>query len=473
MATATSPLVLDGTPRSAPPLMFATLALGAATFSALQSLLGPALPVMQRELGTTPSGIAWAMTAWLLAAAVATPILGRTGDLIGRRRALLIVLGTVVVGSVISAFAPNLPVMLLGRVLQGLGASVSPLAFGIIRAEYPRERVPGAIGIMSAVLAAGGGLGTVLAGPIVDAFGWRGLFWLPAAVLVLTAVLVVLRVPESLSRSGGTINVAAAALLGSWLVALLLPLSQGPAWGWGTPLVIGLFVLAAVLIVCWVRVEVRSEHPLIDMRIMRTPVVWRTNLIALLLGASQFAALTFVPQMLQTPRSSGYGLGLTVTAAGFVMLPILVAMTLGGIASGPLLRMVGLRAQLFAGAVLITIGAAGFAGLHSGIGWLAGDGLLFGLGLGLGFASMTSLIVGNVPGHQTGAATGVVSNSRVIGGAIGTAIFSSIVSASTHGGGYASEGGYVVGFIVLAGATLVAAVIAVSEPRHSRTAQDA
>ncbi|MBL0887410.1 MFS transporter [Myceligenerans indicum] len=457
--------------RALPPLIFTSLAIGAATFSALQSLLGPALPALQGDLGTTPAGIAWTMTAWLLAAAVATPIMGRVGDGIGKKRALLAVLAVVIVGSLVSASASTLPVMLAGRVLQGLGASVSPLAFGIIRDTFPARRVPSAIGAMAAVLAAGGGLGTVLAGPIIETTGWRGLFWIPAALLAVTTILVTTGVPASPRQGTARFDPLSAVLLATWLVALLLPLSEGPTWGWGSPATIGSFLLAAGAVLWWVRTEARSARPLIDLSTMRRPVVWRTIVVAALLGAAQFALLTYAPVLLQTDPSTGYGLGLSAGAAGLVMLPILVGMTLGGIVAGPATRYVTLPAQLAGGAALMASGSLAYALLHESLGPTLAAGGLFGLGLGLGFAAMTSIVVVNVPASQTGAATGAVQNARTIGGALGTAAFSALVAAATGGGDIPHEWAYTSGFLVLAAAGTLAILFAVATPRGDRTAK--
>jgi MFS family permease len=169
----------------------------------LQSLVSPALPTIQRDLHTTQTAVSWILIAWLLSASVATPILGRVGDMVGKERSLVVVLGAIVLGSLVAALAPNIAVLIIGRVIQGLGGAVYPIAFGIIRDEFPRGRVPSAIGSLSGLIAVGGGLGTVLAGPIITALGWRWLFWLPMIVVALAAVACRSFVPESPVRSSG------------------------------------------------------------------------------------------------------------------------------------------------------------------------------------------------------------------------------------------------------------------------------
>ena len=150
---------------SRPALVLAVLALAGAAYALLQSLVVPALPVLQHDLHTSTSGVAWVFTAYLLAASVATPIAGRLGDLYGKKRVLVVVLAGLAFGSGLAALVTTLPLMIVARTIQGLGGAIFPLAFGIVRDEFPRERVAGAIALISGILGIGGGLGIVLAGP--------------------------------------------------------------------------------------------------------------------------------------------------------------------------------------------------------------------------------------------------------------------------------------------------------------------
>ena len=436
--------------RRSPLVIFGILAIGLASLTMLQSLVVPVLPALQREFHTSPSLITWTLTAWLLSAAIATPILGRVGDMVGKRRTLLVVLAALTAGSLIAATAPTIGVLLIGRVVQGLGGAMFPLAFGIIRDNLPAARVPAAIGALSAVIAVGSGLGTILAGPIVEALGWRWLFWIPLITTAVAGLLAAVVIPESTSRAGGRINWLAAVLLAGWLVALLMPLSEGMVWGWGSPIVIGLFALAAVLLAAWIVVEVRSTNPLIDMRIMRLPGVWTVNLAALFVGAGMFGIFAFFPRFVQTPTSAGYGFGATVGESGILMLPMLIAMAAAGFVSGPLGRRVGFTSQLVGGAVLMVLAALGFAFVHDSMVAISVEAGITGLGLGIAYAAMTSLIVQAVPASQTGVASGMNANIRTIGGALGSTIMAAIVTGSLEPSGLPQESGYTSGYLVLA-----------------------
>ena len=210
------------------------LALGVAAFALLQSLVIPVLTTVQHELHTTQGAATWVLTAYLLSASIMTPILGRVGDMIGKERVFVATLIALAVGSLLAAVAPSIGVMIVARVIQGVGGGMVPVAFGIIRDEFPAGKVTGAVGALASLTAVGAGLGIVLAGPIVNALDYHWLFWLPMILTVIAAVSAVLFVPESPVRTPGRISWLPAVLLSAWLVALLVALSEAPAWGWGS-----------------------------------------------------------------------------------------------------------------------------------------------------------------------------------------------------------------------------------------------
>ncbi|WP_317446540.1 MFS transporter [Streptomyces collinus] len=458
-------------PRSSSRLTFAVLATGAGVFAMLQSLIAPALPTVQHALHTSQSTATWVMTAYLLSASVFTPILGRVGDLAGKKRTLVAVLVTVLAGCLVAALAPSIGVLIAARVVQGVGGALFPLSFGIIRDEFAPSEVSGSISNLSAVIAAGGGVGIVAAGPIVSALDYRWLFWIPVAVVAATVLIALRYVPESPKRAEGHVSWLGAALLSAWLVALLLPLSQAGRWGWGSAKVLGLLAAAVLLFALWLTAEARSRTPLIDLRVMRQPSVWTTNAAALLFGAGMYAIWSFLPGFVQTPAAAGYGFGASVTESGLLMLPMLVAMFLSGVLSGRLEPYVGAKALLTAGAALGALACGCLTFWHDAqweIGVVAG---LFGLGIGLAFASMAQLIVGSVPPEQTGAATGMNANIRTIGGSIGAALTSVLVTGRLQPSGLPYASGYTHGWALLAVLCLAATGAALLVPvrRTTRT----
>ncbi|MFJ5599276.1 MFS transporter [Micromonospora parva] len=455
-------------------ITFAVLAAGAGFFAMLQSLVSPVLSTIQHDLHTSQNTVTWVLTAYLLSASVFTPILGRIGDMVGKERMFVVSLVALIAGCLLAVIAPNIGVLIVARIVQGVGGAVFPLSFGIIRDEFPAARSTAAIGAMSALLAAGGGLGTVLAGPIVGAFGYRGLFWIPMVVLIATAVAAHFLIPESPIRTPGRINWLATVLLSGWLVALMLAVSKAPAWGWTSGRVLGLLLVAVLVLASWVITETRSTNPLIDMRVMRLPTVWTTNLVALLFGAGMFAILAFLPQFVQTPTVAGYGFGASVTEAGLLLVPMLVAMFLTGIVSGRMERILSGKAQLAAGSAFSVVSCALLAVAHDARWQIVVASSVFGVGIGLAYASMTNLIVQNVSAAQTGVAAGMNANIRTIGGSIGAAVMSSIVTGHLRPDGLPYESGFTHGFEMLTVTSLAAVVAALVVPavrRASRTGE--
>ncbi|MFJ9951731.1 MFS transporter [Kitasatospora sp. NPDC091207] len=450
-------------------LTFGVLATGAGVFALLQSLITPALPTVQHAMHTSQATVTWVMTAYLLSASIFTPILGRVGDLVGKKRTLVAALGALLVGCLIAALAPNITVLIIARVIQGIAGALFPLSFGIIRDEFPAARVATGISNLSAVIAVGSGLGMVLAGPIVGALDYRWLFWFPVIIVAITAVIAHRYIPESPERPAGAdgsgrVNWLGAVLLSGWLVALLLPISQASKWGWDSAGVLGLLLAAVVLFALWALVEARSRNPLIDLRIMRLPAVWTTNTAALLFGGGMYAVWAFLPGFAQTPSSAGYGFGASITGAGLLMLPMLVTMFVAGILGGRLAGRFPAKAQLITGAALGSVSCAMLAAWHDRPWQVALAAGVFGLGIGLAFASMSNLIVQSVPAAQTGAATGMNANIRTIGGSIGAALMTSLVTGHLQPSGLPYAAGYTDGFTLLAVFCLAAAFAALLVP---------
>ena len=443
---------------------FAVLCIGVASFSLLQSMVNPVLPTIEAALGTDQATVSWVLTAYLLSASVFTPIIGRVGDKVGKERMLVVALVALAAGSLMAAVATSIGVLIAARVVQGVGGGVLPLTFGIIRDEFPRDRVAGAIGTAAALLAVGGGVGLVIAGPLVEALSYHWLFWIPMVMTVVAAVAAALWVPESPERTPGRINVGSALLLSAWLVALLLGVSQGHSWGWSSAGVIGLFAAAAVLLPAWVVAESRSEQPLVDMRMMRIPTVWTTNLTALLFGAGMYAMFAFLPQFLQTPTSAGYGFGASVTESGLLLLPQTVASFVAGVLAGRLALRFGSKPMLVLGAALTALGTLGLTLAHDEIWQILVESTILGLAFGLAFAAMSNLVVDAVPQSQTGVASGMNTNIRTVGGAIGSAVLTSVITAQLQPTGVPVESGYTHGFAVLAALAAAAALVALFIP---------
>jgi EmrB/QacA subfamily drug resistance transporter len=452
-----------------PGLILAVLSLGACAYTLLQSLVIPALPALQQDLHASTSGIAWVFTAYLLAASIVTPIAGRLGDMFGKKRVLVVTLAGLAAGSLLAAVVTTLPLMIVARAVQGLGGAIFPLAFGIIRDEFPRERVPGALGLMSGIFAIGAGLGILLAGPILENLNYHWLFWIPFVVTVLTTLATVFFVPESPIRAPGDVFWRGAVLLSSWLTALLLGISKAPDWGWADAKTLSLFALAAVLAIVWVRAESRARYPLVDMPMMRLRTVWTTNTATALLGFAMYGAFVLIPQYVAAPASTGYGLGATVTDAGFYLLPSTIATVVFSPIGGRLSRAVGSKVPLLVGTVATTLAFVLLAVADTS--WeIYVSSALLGTGLGFAISAIANLIVGAVRPDQTGVASGMNTIVRTIGGAIGAAVAATILAANTLASGYPDRHGYTVTFTMFAVAMAFGVVASIAVPGRLRGA---
>jgi EmrB/QacA subfamily drug resistance transporter len=411
-----------------PNLILAATALAGLAYSMLSSAVIPALPSIQHSLHTTETGVTWLLTGYLLSASVATSILGRLGDMYGKERLLLITLVILGAGTVISALSTSLAPMIAGRIIQGAGGGIFPLAFGIVRDEFPRERVAGSIGILSSILGVGGGIGIVIGGLIVEHLDYHWLYWIPLVVTVSAAVCAWRFVPESPVRVPARVNWLAAALMTAGFSCVLIAISETITWGWGSAKTLGLLALGLVLSVIWVAVEVRSEEPLIDMTMMRIRGVWTTNLVAFLLGGGMYASFLIFPQFAQLPTNTGFGFGASVVTAGLYLLPAALGMSLLGSVAGRVARRYGPKSAVIAGSGITAAAFGFFAALHGHPIDMLISTALMGIGIGLAFAALGNLSVQAVPAHQTGAATGMNTVMRTLGGALGGQIVATFIA---------------------------------------------
>jgi EmrB/QacA subfamily drug resistance transporter len=450
--------------RRRPQITLACLALAGVSYALMQSLVAPALPVIQGDLHASARGTAWIFTAYLLSASIATPLIGRLGDIHGKQRVLVAVLVLLFAGTLLSAVASSIVPMIAGRVVQGVAGGMFPLAFGIIRDEFPRERVPGSIGFLSALLGIGGGLGIVLSGLIADHLSYHWLFWLPLAPIALATAGAAVLIPESPVRAPARINWTAAALLSAGLATLLYALSNAVEWGWGSPRTLGLVALALATLAAWIRVELRARTPLVDMRVMRRRGVWTTNLAAALIGSGMYSGFVLIPQFAETPVRAGFGFGASVTGAGLLMVPLTIAMLLAGAAAGRIELRFGSRLALVVGTVATAVAFLLLTLAHGTRGEVIVAGLLMGAGIGLAFAALPNLIVECVPPDQTGVTTGINTIARTIGGAFGTQIAATAIAATVVGSGLPHERGFTEAFAIITALLALATVASLAIP---------
>src|SRR3954453_16259918 len=455
-------------------VVFLSLVLAGMAFALSQTVVSPALPEIQHTFHADASSAAWILTGYLLAASVATPIIGKLGDLFGRGRVLTVVLLVFALGSAVCALAGSLGLLIVGRVIQGAGGGIFPLAFGIIRETFPPERVATAIGGISATFGIGGGVGLVIAGLIVEALDASWLFWL--GLMALPAAYAIWRyVPREATSADTRVDWLGAGLLSVALASLLYGLSKANKWGWGDSRVLALIFGGLAVAVFWGWVETKVSQPLGDMRALRRRPVLMTNITAVLVGFSMFASFLLIPQLEQTPERFGYGFSATVPGAGLLMLPSTLVMLVAGPLAGRLATRANARLPLVIGTFFGMLAFIFYALFHSSVWEICVGGALLGIGIGFSFASMANLVVESVPRDEVGVATGINTIMRSLGGALGAQLVASLLTGKTIAGSpIPAEAAYTDAFIVAAVAAGLAMLAALAIPHPRRpTAQPA
>ncbi|MCX5208112.1 MFS transporter [Kitasatospora sp. NBC_00240] len=446
----------------------ATLAFAGTVAAIMQTLVTPLIAELPQILDTKPSNAAWVITVTLLVSAVCVPVSGRLGDMLGKRRMLLVCSVPLVAGSVVCALASSVVPMIVGRGLQGVGMGMVPLGIALLRDVVPQEKLSSSIALVSASMGIGGGLGLPIAAAVAQYANWRVLFWGAAVLAMAVSALIWFLVPEvPATAKGQRFDLPGAIGLGVGLVSLLLAVSKGADWGWASATTIGLFATAVVVLLGWGVWEVRTKDPLVDLRTTARPRVLFTNLASVFVGFGMYASMLIVPQLLQFPAATGYGLGQSMLAAGLWMAPGGIMMMIVSPFGGKLTNARGPKFTLISGVLVIAAGY-GLSQALMGSAWgLMVVTMVTSSGVGLAYGAMPALIMSSIPPAETAAANGFNTLMRALGTSVGAAVIGTVLSqmTTTMGGHtFASESGFRTGLLVGLGVALVAAAVAAVIP---------
>lgn len=434
----------------------------------MQTIVVPILPRLPGLLDVSAQAASWLVTSTLLASAVGAPLLGRLGDMYGKRRTLLISLGMLVAGSALAAAGGTFPAALAGRVLQGLAMAAIPLGISIMRDVLPPERIGSAIGFMSSTLGVGGAIGLPLSATVIEHTSWRTMFAGAAVLGVLDMLLVLRLVPESRVRTGGRFDLFGAVGLTIALLCLLLAISRGQAWGWTSPPTLGLFAIAIAVLPLWSRYQLRVRQPLVDLRVSARRPVLLTNIAAVLTGFAMYAGFMATAQLLQAPPATGYGQGASLATAGLLMMPGGLAMVFFSPVSARLSNRYGPRFPLLVGASVMAVGYCVFAtGFHS-VGKILLSSTLTSIGAALAYSAMPAIIMRSVPTTETASANSLNTLMRAIGTSSCSAVVGTILSSVTMtvGSQILPRGqAFVLIFVLGAATALLGGIIALRLPR--------
>ncbi|MFJ3776726.1 MFS transporter [Streptomyces sp. NPDC090075] len=454
----------------------ATLAFAGTVAAIMQTLVTPLIAELPTILHTSSSNAAWVITVTLLVSAVCVPVTGRLGDMIGKRRMILVCTVPLMAGSAVCAVSSSVAPMIVGRGLQGMGMGMVPLGVALLRDVVPAERLSSSIALVSASMGIGGGLGLPIASAVAQYASWRVLFWGAAALAAVIAVLVWRFVPDiPVVARRERFDTVGALGFAAGLVCLLLAVSKGADWGWASGTILGLFAAAVVLLLGWGIWELRIPSPLVDLRTTARPRVLVTNLASVFVGFAMYASLLILPQLLQFPKATGYGLGQSMLAAGLWMAPGGLMMMIVSPWGGKLTNARGPKFTLISGVLVIALGY-GLSLALMGQAWgCMLVSMVINSGVGLAYGAMPALIMGSVPPAETGAANAFNTLMRSLGTSIGSAVVGVVLAQMTSTvGGYTftSESGFRTGLLVGCGVAVAAALVAACIPAVRAEAGD-
>ncbi|MFC7493004.1 MULTISPECIES: MFS transporter [unclassified Nocardioides] len=400
-----------------------------AVSSLVYSLAMPLLGQFPAIFSVSASSATWIIVANSVSGAVSTPVTGRMGDTWGPRRTLLGAMACLVVGSVVCALATSLEMMLVGRVLQGVAVGAVPLAMGIVRHVVPARQLGVVIGALSATLGLGSGIGITLAGVLLAHGGWRLVFGATSVLAALVFVLILKLVPADVSATNRRIDVWGAVGLAVVLTCLLIPLSKGSEWGWGSALVWSMAAVAVVVGALWVRHQLRQSHPMVNLRLAFSWGFGGSLAVSLVTGGALFFSLLTVVVVVQGPLETGYGLGRTALVAGLCLIPGNLMMLVAPVPAARCARRWGVRAVLRTGLTVVGAGYALRALLDRNLVEVTMGYVVVQTGVAICLAALPMAVARTSPASETASAQALSTTMRQTGIAAAGAGYASLVAA--------------------------------------------
>jgi MFS family permease len=454
---AAAPPAAAGAPGT-PALLF--VGLGALAVSLSQSVLVPVLAILPARLNATTTSVSWLLTSTLLVATASVPVMGRLGDMFGKRLILLYAIGALTLGSLVTATSDNIGILVLGRAIQGLSAAAIPMGISLLSVVMPRERVTSSIAMVSAMLGVGGALGLPLAGFVAEHADFHLLFWISAALGALAFTGIALVVPEADRRAGASLDVVGSLLLATGLVCLVLPLSQGAEWGWGSLRVLALLAASAITFVVFTWTQSRARHPLVNMNALRSRPILLVNVASVCFGFALFASFIGSASYVESPSASGYGFGSSPLVGGLVLLPSGLAMMILAPIAAKMIDRRGSPQTLAVGATVIALGWLGRIVFTEHLWQVFVLTTVVGIGTGIGYAAIPSIINAHTDPREVASANGLNTLFRSLGSSLASAVGGSLLAGSTVVLGdirLPSFDAYRVLFVLCAAAALAAA----------------
>lgn len=467
--SSTSQAVRPAPVPASPILVIATLCLGSLSGALMQSLVIPIQTELPRLLGTDAGSASWAVTATLLAAAVTMPVTGRLADMFGKKKVLVVSAAVLVVGSIVAALAETLLPFLAGRALQGMAMGYIPVAISMVREIAPQKHKASAVAAVSATMGVGGAVGLPLSAWIAEDVSWHGLFWFSAVLAAVVLVATAAVIPKVDDAHPGHLDVPGIIGLAVGLSAALVGVSKGSEWGWDSGRTVGCIAGGVLVLLVWGWYQLRRQDPLVDLRTSGRRPVLLTNIAAVLIGFGMMAQAIVVPQLLQMPEATGYGLGQSILEAGLWMAPGGLMMMVFAPISSRLINGIGAKLTLAIGATVVAGGYVIATGLMNAPWQLMVASIVASAGVGIGYAAMPTLVLDNVPEEEAGSSVGLNGLMRSVGTTIAGAVMAAILTSRTISlGGHVipDESAFRICFVVGACSALAGALVCLFIPRQ-------
>lgn len=389
-------------------------------------MLTPSLPKIASDYNVTIAEVSLVISLYTVFGTAVNPVIGKLGDIVGKKRVLIYVLVIYCVMVAVTSFATNFTVLLFSRTVQGIGLGIFPLAFSLVREEFPRERVPRAQGILSAMFGAGAAFGLPIGAWIANSYGWQANYHIALPLIAVLTVLIFFTVKESsVTDPNAKLDYVGAVWLGVALGAIVFGLSEGSTWGWTSSSVLGLIFGGLALLIPLVFYERRVLEPILDLRLLAVRNVMVSNVIGISSGTALFIAFQAITFQLELAPPAGYGFDILTT--GLYLLPLAVAILVVAIPVGRLTPRYGAKPFLYLGCLL---GAVGFYLISTAAtaAEIAGYLVVASAGLGMLLVASQNLLVLSVKRKQMGLTTSLNTVFRNIGSSLGAPIAGSLMS---------------------------------------------
>ncbi|BBH70039.1 MFS transporter [Actinoplanes sp. OR16] len=408
------------------------------------------VPLIGKQLEVSSGDLNWVTAITLLVSGVSVPLLSKLGDIYGHRRIIRITMVMTAAGTIMVATADSFGVLLAGRALTGVFAAWLPLEFAIVRDRVQGKSAGAAIGLLVGALTLGGTIGALGVGLLSEqTTDVHALLWFPAAAILLCLPVAFFLIPESTSRSQEKIDWVGAVLLTAGLGSLLIALARGGVWGWGSAGILTLFAAAAVILAVFVRVELRTAEPLVDLRMMAGRNLAPLYVLSFVLGFSLYGAQTANTTFMATPSELGLGFGFGTLQLALMALPLSLGALVASTVADRLVNRWGARTVVAAGFGAVAISYAFLVTVHTAPWQLAVAGVISGAGVGLALGSLPTLIMAELPAEQTGIGTGLYNTLKTLAGSVSGAVFAVVMNQHllklpVPGVKLADETGYVI-----------------------------